>query len=156
MSLRWWLTSLRLISNHSRMPWWITVRNGRRSWQISSMRMPEPKWASEKTWLWMVCERYPDASFWYPCLFDGPSVSFCPLLKKLRNRLLEYFDTNTKTFHSEIKDMDALKARIALLEQCRKDDEEMENKIKPIEDKYAKLQEFEACLSALSLQLSNW
>ena len=52
--------------------------------------------------------------------------------------------------------MDALKARIALLEQCRKDDEEMENKIKPIEDKYAKLQEFEACLSALSLQLSNW
>lgn len=120
------------------------------------MRMPEPKWASEKTWLWMVCERYPDASFWYPCLFDGPSVSFCPLLKKLRNRLLEYFDTNTKTFHSEIKDMDALKARIALLEQCRKDDEEMENKIKPIEDKYAKLQEFEACLSALSLQLSNW
>ena len=47
--------------------------------------------------------------------------------------------------------MDALKARIALLEQCRKDDEEMENKIKPIEDKYAKLQEFEACLSALSL-----
>lgn len=78
------------------------------------------------------------------------------MLKKLRNRLLEYFDTNTKTFHSEIKDMDALKARIALLEQCRKDDEEMENKIKPIEDKYAKLQEFEACLSALSLQLSNW
>ena len=39
--------------------------------------------------------------------------------------------------------MDELKARIALLDQCRKDDEEMENKIKPIEDKYAKLQEFE-------------
>ena len=48
MPLRWWLTSLRLISNHSRMLWWTTVRNGRRSWQISSMRMPEPKWASEK------------------------------------------------------------------------------------------------------------
>ncbi|CAK9054035.1 Dynein axonemal heavy chain 2 (Axonemal beta dynein heavy chain 2) (Ciliary dynein heavy chain 2) [Durusdinium trenchii] len=50
------------------------------------------------------------------------------------NRLLEYFDSNTKTFHSEISDMDELKNRIALLEQCRKDDAEMENKIKPIED----------------------
>ena len=76
-------------------------------------------------------------------------------VKKLRNRLLEYFDTNTKTFHSEIKDMDALKARIALLEQCRKDDEEMENKIKPIEDKYAKLQEFEACLSLQLVRFGN-
>lgn len=62
----------------------------------------------------------------------------------VRNRLLEYFDTNTKTFHSEIEDMDELKNRIALLEQCRKDDADMENKIKPIEDKYAKLAEFEA------------
>lgn len=47
---------------------------------------------------------------------------------------MEYFDSNTKTFHSEISDMDELKNRIALLEQCRKDDAEMENKIKPIED----------------------
>ncbi|CAK0888334.1 unnamed protein product [Prorocentrum cordatum] len=39
--------------------------------------------------------------------------------------------------------MDELKARMQLLEQCRKDDETMEDKIKPIEDKYAKLQEFE-------------
>lgn len=78
---------------------------------------------------------------------------FVVFVKKLRNRLLEYFDTNTKTFHSEIKDMDALKARIALLEQCRKDDEEMENKIKPIEDKYAKLQEFEAGLSLQLIQI---
>ena len=45
--------------------------------------------------------------------------------------------------------MDELKARIALLDQCRKDDEEMENKIKPIEDKYAKLQEFEAPVQQL-------
>ena len=49
--------------------------------------------------------------------------------------------------------MDELKARIALLDQCRKDDEEMENKIKPIEDKYAKLQEFEAPFEQLNLQL---
>ncbi|OLP74504.1 hypothetical protein AK812_SmicGene45933, partial [Symbiodinium microadriaticum] len=39
---------------------------------------------------------------------------------------------------------DQLKTRIALLEQCRKDDSDMESKIKPIEDKYAKLGEFEA------------
>ena len=66
--------------------------------------------------------------------------------------MLEYFDTNTKTFHSEIEDMDELKSRIALLEQCRKDDADMENKIKPIEEKYAKLAEFEVQPSDEELQ----
>ncbi|CAE8702622.1 unnamed protein product, partial [Polarella glacialis] len=58
-------------------------------------------------------------------------------------KLLEYFDTNTKIFYSEIKDMDELKNRVHLLESSRKDDEDMENKIAPIEAKYAKLAEFE-------------
>merc|ERR1712087_912283 len=35
------------------------------------------------------------------------------------------------------------KRRVALLDQCRKEDSEMENRIKPVEDKYAKLAEFE-------------
>merc|ERR1712232_674159 len=55
-----------------------------------------------------------------------------------------YFEANTKTLLSmPMKDMDELKSRIQLLDQCRKDDEDMENKITPIEAKYAKLAEFE-------------
>jgi len=68
------------------------------------------------------------------------------------NRLLEYFDNNTKTFHSEINDMDELKTRIALLDQCRADDAEMEQKIEPIEAKYLKLAEFEVVPSDEEMQ----
>merc|ERR1712080_288783 len=51
------------------------------------------------------------------------------------DKILEYFDANTHTFFSQMKDMDELKHRIQLLDQCRKDDADMENKIKPVEDK---------------------
>mmetsp|Transcript_14483 Transcript_14483/g.50911 ORF Transcript_14483/g.50911 Transcript_14483/m.50911 type:complete len:4419 (-) Transcript_14483:356-13612(-) len=59
------------------------------------------------------------------------------------NKVLEYFETTTATFLSPIEDMDDLKNRVHLLEQARKDDEDMENRITPIEAKYAKLAEFE-------------
>mmetsp|Transcript_64893 Transcript_64893/g.119431 ORF Transcript_64893/g.119431 Transcript_64893/m.119431 type:complete len:4522 (+) Transcript_64893:77-13642(+) len=60
------------------------------------------------------------------------------------HKVLEYFDNNTKTLLSlPMKDMDELKYRINLLDQCRKEDEDMENRISPIEAKYAKLAEFE-------------
>merc|ERR1712187_984160 len=55
------------------------------------------------------------------------------------DQILDYFETNTKTFFSPMKDMDELKYRIQLLEQCRKDDIDMESKIAPVEAKYAKL-----------------
>merc|ERR1712187_107890 len=59
------------------------------------------------------------------------------------NEILDYFDSHTKTFFSPIKDLDELKYRIQLLDESRKDDQEMESKIAPIEAKYAKLAEFE-------------
>merc|ERR1712139_255422 len=48
------------------------------------------------------------------------------------NKLIEYFDNNTKILvHTPMKDWEDLKSRIELLDQCRKDDEDMENKISP-------------------------
>eukprot|EP00435_Cladocopium_sp_Y103_P036812 s634_g9.t1 len=65
--------------------------------------------------------------------------------------VIDFIETDFQPLKNAL-DMDELKARIALLDQCRKDDEEMENKIKPIEDKYAKLQEFEVMPSDEELQ----
>jgi dynein heavy chain len=59
-------------------------------------------------------------------------------------KVIEYFDTNTNILLANpMKDWEELKIRVELLDQCRKDDEDMENRISPIEAKYAKLAEFE-------------
>lgn len=68
------------------------------------------------------------------------------------NKILEYFENNTNTFFSQMKDMDELKSRIQLLEQSRKDDADMENRIGPVEAKYAKLTEFEVVPADEELQ----
>merc|ERR1711963_461479 len=52
------------------------------------------------------------------------------------NEILDYFENHTATFFSPIKDLEELKHRIQLLDDCRRDDQDMENKIAPIEAKY--------------------
>eukprot|EP00403_Amphidinium_massartii_P034765 CAMPEP_0178446682 /NCGR_PEP_ID=MMETSP0689_2-20121128/40951_1 /TAXON_ID=160604 /ORGANISM="Amphidinium massartii, Strain CS-259" /LENGTH=257 /DNA_ID=CAMNT_0020071557 /DNA_START=54 /DNA_END=823 /DNA_ORIENTATION=- len=72
------------------------------------------------------------------------------------NKILEYFETNSKIFMQQpIKDMEELKFRMQLLDQCRKDDEEMEGKISPIEAKYAKLAEFDVVPEESELSRKN-
>ena len=59
------------------------------------------------------------------------------------NALLEYFDTNSNILTTPPKNLDELKDRLHLLDKCQKDEKEMETRIQPIEDQYAKLAEFE-------------
>jgi dynein heavy chain len=63
-------------------------------------------------------------------------------LKEL-NTVLEYFEQNSVVLLQTPKDFDELKARIKLMDSCKKDVQTMEDRFKPIEDMYAKLAEFE-------------
>merc|ERR1719316_553730 len=63
--------------------------------------------------------------------------------RKELDDVYEYFEKNSETLLKQPKTFEELKDRIQLMEKCKKDVQTMDDRFQPIDDQYAKLQEFE-------------